>query len=260
MSVGDIQLDFQKKVSEKVNIIQEGLDRYRVLTPFRFDDGDHLAIVLKQRQNRWALSDEAHTFMHLTYDIDESDLHRGNRQQVISDALSVFRVEDIDGELVMEVPDQNYGDALYDFVQALLKITDVTFLTRERVRTTFIDDFRMLLTELIPENRRTFDWYDTSRDPEGKYSVDCRINGMPRPVLVHALLNDDQTRDATITLHQFEKWEMPFSSLAIFNDQETIGRKVLARFSDVCDKQFSSLNSNHERIERFMHDFVLNSD
>ena len=68
---------------------------------------------------------------------------------------------------------------------------------------------------------------------------------------MHALLNDDQTRDATITLHQFEKWEMPFNSLAIFSDQESINRKVLARFSDVCDKQFSSLTSNQDRNRTF---------
>ena len=105
---------------------------------------------------------------------------------------------------------------------------------------------------LIPEDRRVFDWHDGQHDPEGKYAVDCRINGMPRPIFVHALLNDAQTRDATITLHQFEKWDVPFSSLAVFSDQESITRKVLARFSDVCDKQFSSLNSNQDRIERFI--------
>ena len=81
---------------------------------------------------------------------------------------------------------------------------------------------------------------------------------MPRPIFVHALLNDAQTRDATITLHQFEKWEVPFNSLAIFSDQETISRKVLARFSDVCDKQFSNLTSNQDRIETFHQRRYLN--
>ena len=260
MNPPSVELEFQKKVSEQIRIIPEGIDRFRIFTPFRFDDGDHLAIVLKQHNNQWMLSDEAHTFMHLTYDIDEQDLLRGNRQKIISDALSVFHVEDRDGELIIDVPDQKYGDALYDFVQALLKITDVSFLTRERVHNTFAEDFRSLFTQQIPEERRVFDWHDTQHDPEAKYSVDCRINGMPRPIFVHALLNDDQTRDATITLHQFEKWEMPFNSLAIFSDQESINRKVLARFSDVCDKQFSSLTSNQDRIERFIKDAILTND
>ena len=37
----------------------------------------------------------------------------------ISNALSMFRIQDRDGELVLDVPDSRYGDALYSFVQAL---------------------------------------------------------------------------------------------------------------------------------------------
>ena len=174
MSFAVIEKDFQTKVSEKVRLAAEGLDRYRVLTPFRFDDGDHLAIVLKRDGDEWILSDEAHTYMHLTYEMDERDLHRGTRQTIISNALSVFEVEDRDGELVLGVPGERYGDALYSFVQALLKISDVSYLSREQVRSTFMEDFRSLLTQRVPEERCVFDWHDPMRDPQGIYEVDCR--------------------------------------------------------------------------------------
>jgi len=256
MTIHAIEREFHEKVSAKVRMAAEGMDRFRVFTPFLFEDGDHLAIVLRKERDFWLLSDEAHTFMHLTYDLDEKDLHRGNRQKIISNALSTFQVEDREGELVLLVQDARYGDALFSFVQALLKVSDVSYLSRERVRSTFIEDFRNLISEAIPNDRRSFDWFDPEHDPQGMYKVDCRINGMQRPLFVHALPSDGQTRDATITLLQFERWGLPFRSLAIFEDQEAINRKVLARYSDVCEKQFSSLTANRERIVRYLHESI----
>ena len=252
MMLETIEQDFRSKVCAQIRLEPEGMERYRVFTPFRFGDGDHLAIALKREEGRWILSDEGHTYMQLTYGLDEKSLHRGTRQQIITNALSAFMVEDREGELVLTVRDERYGDTLFDFIQALLKITDVTYLSRERVKSAFMEDFRAFMEEHVPERRRRFDWHHPRHDPEGNYMVDCRINGMARPVFVYALPNDNKTRDTTITLLQFERWEIPFRSVSVFENQEEISRKVLARFSDVCDKQFSSLTANQERIAGYL--------
>lgn len=261
MDILSIEKEFKKKVCDKIRIISEGKERFRIFTPFMFEDGDHLSILMKtSAKGKWVISDEGHTYMHLSYDIDVKDLERGTRQTIINSALSMFGIKDEDGELIAEVENELYGDALYSFIQGALRITDVNFLSRERVRSTFMEDFKAFIAEKVPENRRFFNYHDSQHDPEAKYVVDCRVNGMKRPLFIFAVLNDDKCRDATISCLQFEKWGIPFRSLAIYENQESITRKVLARFSDVCEKQFSSLYLNKDRIEKYLSEMMSNRE
>ena len=98
--------------------------RYLIFTPFCFNDGDHLTILLKRDGPRWVLSDGAHTFMRISFDIDVQELLRGPRQKIIAKTLAEYGIEDRDGELLLEPSDEQYGDALNSFIQALLTIIE----------------------------------------------------------------------------------------------------------------------------------------
>ena len=124
MLIDRIERDFREKVSDDVRLIAEGAGRYQVFTPFCFNDGDHLSIVLKQDGTRWYLSDEAHTYMRISFDIDVQELLRGPRQKIIAKTLAEYGIEDRDGKLLLEPSDEQYGDALNSFIQALLTITE----------------------------------------------------------------------------------------------------------------------------------------
>lgn len=254
MNLDSIKREFKGRVCEQIGLQQEGEDRFLVLTPFRFEDGDHFAITLKREGESWILSDEASTLMHLSYWLDDKALESGNRREILDSSLSGFNVKNRGGELIISVVEERFGDALFDFVQALTKVTDVSFLSREVVRSTFLEDFRAFMRSQVPEDRLDFEWKDTKHDPTGNYLVDCRITGMKRPLFVYALPNEEKVGVATISLLMFEKWGIPFQSLGVFEDQESISRKTVARFSDAVGKAFSNLEGNKDRIAAFLAD------
>lgn len=249
-----IEKEFKSKICEEINLSQEGVNRFIVFNPFMFDDGDHLVVLLKSKDGKWLFTDEGHTFMHVSY--DDIDIDKGTRKKIIDNVLAGYGIKNQEGELISEIYNSQFGDALYSYLQGLVKITDISYLTRERVRSTFMEDLKAFIQEQVPSDRRIFDYYDKQHDPDAKYMVDCRINGMKRPLLLFGIPADDKCRDVTITCLQFEKFNVPFRSMAIFEDQETVNRKVLARFSDICDKQFSTLATNKDRISKYLHEIM----
>ena len=130
MTITVIGREFAEKVAAEVRLEADGENRYRVFTPLRFDDGDHLVIVLKQDGDGWVLSDEAHTCMRLSFEADGQNWPRGARRRAVADALSEFGVEDRDGELRLAVQDEQFGDAFFAFAQALLRIAGAFNLPR----------------------------------------------------------------------------------------------------------------------------------
>ena len=239
MTDSNVLQDFRKKVCGEIEIEAEGLNRYIVYTPFMFDDGDHFVTVLKRENGGWQLTDEGHTLMHLSY--TRFDFDSGTRKEVIERAASLFGLENRHGEFTLCVPEERFGDALFSFSQALMKIADTTYWTKERVSTTFYDDLRALLAEKLDEFNPQFDYTDPVHDANKTYSVDCYLNGKSRPILIFGIKDEMKCLQSSIGVRQFVQWGYKTRSIGIFEDMSKISSKKLPAFTDVADKQYSSL-------------------
>jgi hypothetical protein len=248
MTLVDLAETFSQAVGAEVRVEPLGEREARVFVPFEFPDGDRLVVRLRQQSDtEYEWTDTGHTFMHLSYDLDVDALESGNRKTLLESIEQRAGIRERSGELVLPTHAGVVAGDLFQFVQALLQISDLRFLSRERVRSTFVEDFRTLLQEHFGDHAH-FDYYDRSHDPEGRYPVDCLLNSLSRPIAIFGVGSDSQARDATITLLQFRTWKRELFAAGVHEEMEELSGKVLARFSDVVDKQFSSLAGNEQAI------------
>lgn len=254
MDLDIIEQDFKEKVCKEIKLLPQGICRYVVEHPFTFDDGDQYVVILKKVGDEWQLTDEGHTIMHVSY--EDIDLGKGGYSEIITNTVSAFCLKNSEGELVLPVPEGQFGDALFSYIQALIKISDIKYLERERVRSLFMEEFTDFLTELVPEDRRQFNYCHPQRDPLRIYPVDCRVQNHRRQLFVFAVTNDTKCQTATAIIYWWERQQVPFDVMAIHENQEELNRRILARFSDVSGKQFSSLQPNKDRIKSYIEEAI----
>jgi hypothetical protein len=258
----DIIRAFKESACGEIGLASNGIDRYIVDVPFTFEDGDHYVVILRQEGQKWVLSDEGHTLMHLSYELRDKEYESGNRRKIIDEVLTSYQVENRDGELILPIPLGRYGDALFTFVQAITRVSDMTFLDRETVKSTFREDFNRLVTEKANEagiNNITFNYVHPVHDPKGRYPIDVRLNGVTsKQVLMFGVGNDEQCQSATVILLQWEKWEEQFHNINVFRDLTEINKQYLGRLTDVSGRQLQNLESAKERLKKDFSDFIIN--
>jgi hypothetical protein len=245
-----IESAIKKKLGEGIEVEKEHEGLFRVDTPFGFDDGDSYLIFVEKKIDGYVISDRGHTLMHMSYWTDSDRLFEGRRGRIFNDILSRFGLQNDGGAIKLITSEEKIGESVYSYIQALDKITDMEYLDREQIRSLFIEDVVSYVLDRLSIYNPIENWFDRRSDPEGNYRAHVALQGRDRLVLVYALASDNSTRDATIFLYHLAKTDVKFKSVGIFRDQVAINGRVLARFTDICDRHFSSFST--ENKERFV--------
>lgn len=252
----EIIKQFKEKVCHSVELHQEGNARYNIFTPFEFGDGDSFVIILKKESNDWFLTDEGHTIMHLSYWIDEGKLLHGSYWKNIANTIKNFNLVEDDGELILRIDRDHFGDALFTYIQALMRIVDTIILKREKVISPFQKDLNACIVKRIVPEHLSIGWNDQIKDPKKVYPVDFRINGDITPILIFGLDTEIKVLRSAVTLRQFKLWGQKNFSIGIFEERSEINQKSADKFSDVSDKTYSEFYSNEDDFISYLEELL----
>ena len=216
-------------------------------SPFTFPDGDHYPIYLSETSSGGVkLSDRGHTLMHVSYEHDVDSSYEGARALLRQQTVRESGIYE-EGILSMETPPDQLATALFRSGQALTKNHDLTFLSRDRVSSTFYEDLRGLLFTMLDEEDVDTDYIPPDVPNGHNYPVDYHFDGSDgRPVFLYGVPGRDKARLTTIMLSHFLLLGLAFESVIVFADQQEIPRLELARLTNVAGTVVTSLDAEQD--------------
>lgn len=111
-----METPYQPRAAVSFEFHPDGPNQWHVSTPFYLDDGDGLAVILRRFADRLELTDQAHTRMRmglLAPDWPDSTIARICAMHCLSER---------DGEFIATATEENLGERLIEFTQALLRL------------------------------------------------------------------------------------------------------------------------------------------
>ena len=216
-------------------------------TRFQFPDGDRFPIHLSEAPaGGIRLSDRGHTLMHLSYEHDVDSFLDGTRGMLLERIMGESGLQWDGGAFCLDTAPERLPEAVFRFGQALTRVYDLTFLSRSNVGSTFYDDLADLLSHVVDEDKIRRD-YEPAVPNARAYPVDYRIEGRDDvPLFLYGVPNRDKARLTTIMLSYFHLHGLPFESILVFENQEEIPRRDLARLSNVGGEMIASLEARED--------------
>ena len=226
-------------------------------TPFTFPDGDGYLLYLSEtRTGGIRISDGGNTLMRLSYENEVDNFFQGARGVLLEQIVAEQGISynDESGLFYTETTESKLSEAAFKLGQALTRISDLTFLNRSRVASTFYDDLQQSIMSIVSPDKVIKDYEVPGISGAANYPVDYCIEGRSGlPLFLYGILGRDKARLTTIFLQYFLQAKVEFDSLLVFQDQAQIPRGDLARLSNVGGEMIANLNAEEDlrrKIER----------
>lgn len=222
-----------------------GMNRALLHTGHFFPDGDEFRIVLEYRgEEGWVITDDGHTAMWLSYeDFEITD----SRKDILRRILNTNSVKFDEGEVYVECDENNAGRALKSLIQAIQQMSDLIFLRKETVRSTFNEELKEILhksfgtrctlnvVRKIRDEEFVFDAYIEAGGTEGSSIYVLSVHAKDRGTEAYiALLNIEAERLIDGKGEYHRKPGAPYY-MTVISDDAGIPKKTMDRIINKSD-------------------------
>ena len=263
MNINELQVAVCKSLCADVRVVERDDGYFFVDTPFEFGDGDHYSLFMKFLPSGGVrITDRGTTFMRMSYLNDLSKFRDGTRGRLLEQLVGGSGLQEDDGEFFMDAPGGQLGSVLVRFGQAITRIHDLTFLNKTRVATTFYEDLREQVQQIVGDHDVIENYMVPGVPNAEAYPVDLYVKGEKSPLFIFGVPDQAKARLATIIILYLRQQlsvdatHQRFKSLVVFQDQSNIPHKDRGRLMNVASMMVNTLEARDDmrfKLEEALH-------
>ncbi len=219
----------------------------RIETPFHFPDGDPYQIYLKELETGgYQITDAGHTLMHISYENDLEQFRKGTRAKLFDQIKLEMGIKENNGEIYLESMADDIHSNIFILGQALTKIYDLTFLSKNRVENTFYEDLREFIYSIVEEDKIQEEYIYDKMENAQDYIIDYYIQGKSEPLFLFGILNKEKAKLTTIILERLIRHSVSFESIIVFSDFDSVSKSDAKRLMNVAGEMITSLDARED--------------
>jgi len=234
----------RSQFNNRINLREKRPNILQLEAPLYHEDGDMIDIFIEVPRNggNIRICDFGMTLMRLSYSFD---IDTPNKERIFNRILSENQVSETDGNLCIETTPDGLYPSILQFAQVVGKVSNMQLYKREVVQSLFYE----ILQEFVEDGLGVYaPAPNVFPIPErDDLEVDWQFS-LPSNKLVYMFGAKDSAKARLITISclEFQKHNLPFTSMVVHEDFENLPKKDRSRITSAVDKQFISLDDFRE--------------
>lgn len=223
------------------NVYLEPLDKYtyRLYLPVFHEDEDMLSIYISKDTNssEFIVHDYGNTLLRLSYSFN---LDSDHKNEILNNIISSYGAILAEDDIQMKTYHQNIAQTVLQYTHLVAKVSNIEILRRETVKSLFYENLSDFIQTELNEYSPIHMYKPIIKRDD--LAADWAINSSHKPFYLFGVKDNRKANDVTICCLEFWKARLPFNSIIIYEDFQSIGRTEQTRLTNVADKQFTSLD------------------
>ena len=240
---------FKQQFNNRIRLQERRPSVYQVFCPFFHEDGDMVDVFIEKVGNNGdiLISDHGMTVQRLSYSYD---IDTSNKERIFKRIVSESGLKVNDGRLCLETQAGTLYQGFLQFVQGVTRVSNMGLFKREVIQDLFYEMFSEWVVEHLASyapRPNVFPIQD--RDD---LEVDYEIQLSKEPIYIFGVKDNHKARLTTISCLEFQKANLPFTSVAVHEDFEALSKNDRKRITSACDKQFVDLSDFKAHADEYL--------